>query len=156
MQRRTPLSVRHEGSCFCGAVGIQAFGEPIDMGFCHCQSCRTYSGATYVAFAVWPAELVEVVRGQELLGGFNKAETSHRTFCTRCGGHLFLEHPHLGVVDIRAAVLASLPLRPRVHLNYDEAVVAVSDDLPKFRDMPVEIGGSGELVPDLGLTQPVG
>lgn len=136
----------HKGTCFCGAVEIEATGAPVDMGYCHCASCRTYAGAPLVAFTIWPAADVEVTRGAEHLGRFNKVGTSDRKFCVRCGGHLFIDHPHLGVVDVRAAVLPTVRFEPKAHLNYAEAVLPMKDGLPKFRDMPAEIGGSGELM----------
>ena len=136
----------HKGSCFCGAVEIAVSGDPVDMGYCHCQSCRTYSGAPFVAFTIWPTENFTVTKGAELIGGYNKVGTSDRKYCTQCGGHMFIDHPELGVVDVRAAILPSVEFEPKAHLSYAEAVFAVSDDLPKFVDFPAEIGGSGILV----------
>jgi hypothetical protein len=138
----------HKGACFCGAVEIAAHGDPIDMGYCHCTSCRTYSGAPLVAFTIWPTAQVEVTKGGELLGSFNKVGTSNRKYCLRCGGHLMIVHAHLEVVDIRAAVLPTVRFQPKEHLNYAEAVLPVRDGLPKFKNLPAEIGGSGELIPE--------
>jgi hypothetical protein len=140
------MTARHRGTCFCEEVEIQALGQPIDMGYCHCTSCRRYCGAPFVAFTIWPRADVEFVRGSELVGRFNKVGTSERQYCKACGGHLLLDHTDLGVVDIRAAVLPSVVFRPVAHLNYAEAVIRLNDDLPKFRDLPVEIGGTGELI----------
>ncbi len=140
------MSDPHRGKCFCGAVEIAVDGEPLDMGYCHCKSCRTYSGAPLVAFTIWPTAQVSVTRGADVLGGFNKVGTSDRKYCTRCGGHLMIDHPHLGVVDVRAAVLPTVRFEPKAHLNYSEAVLPMKDGLPKFRDLPAEIGGSGEMV----------
>ncbi len=137
---------RHQGNCFCGAVQIEVVGDPVDMGYCHCHSCRAYSGAPFITFTIWPADQVKIVAGSDLLGGFDKVGTSDRKFCTRCGGHLLLDHPQLGLVDVRAAVVPTVPFRPAAHLNYGEAVMAVHDGLPKFKDMPLEIRGSGELM----------
>jgi len=52
----------------------------------------------------------------------------------------------MGVVDIRASALPSVAFEPKEHLFYSERVMNVPDGLPKFRDMPGEIGGSGQLV----------
>jgi hypothetical protein len=41
----------HVGSCFCGAVRIEAEGAPEAMGYCHCRSCRSGSGGTVIAFS---------------------------------------------------------------------------------------------------------
>jgi hypothetical protein len=59
---------------------------------------------------------------------------------------MFIDHPKLGVVDVRAAILPTVDFEPKAHLSYAEAVFAVSDGLPKFVDFPAEIGGSGKLV----------
>lgn len=142
------MGERHKGSCFCGAVEIDADGVPVDMGYCHCGSCRAYSGAPFVAFTIWPVGSVKVTKGNDLLGGFNKLGTSDRRFCTKCGGHLMLDHPHLGLVDVRAAILPTVRFEPKAHLNYAEAVLPLRDGLPKFRDLPAEIGGSGERMPE--------
>jgi len=118
------------------------------MGYCHCNSCRAFSGAPLVAFTIWPSGQVAVTRGTEQLRGFNKVGTSDRKHCAVCGGHLMIDHPHLGVVDIRAAILPTVEFVPKSHLNYAETVLPMNDGLPKFRDLPSQIGGSGILVPD--------
>jgi hypothetical protein len=138
----------HAGTCFCGAVGFEADGEPMDMGYCHCGDCRAYSGAPVSSFTIWPADAVRVTKGEEHLGGFNKAGTSHRRFCLRCGGHLFVQHPEWGLADVHAASLPTLDFRPRSHINYACTVLPMKDGLPKLRDMPAEVGGSGETMPE--------
>jgi hypothetical protein len=134
----------HQGRCFCGAVEIEAEGEPEAMGYCHCEDCRAYAGAPVAAFTLWQAGQVRVTKGEDELGGFNKTGFSHRRFCTLCGGHVFVEHPTLGLADVHASTLPSLDFRPGVHLNYASTVLPMKDGLPKLRDFPAEIGGSGE------------
>ncbi|HYE52127.1 MAG TPA: GFA family protein [Azospirillaceae bacterium] len=138
----------HRGSCFCGAVEIEAVGEPVEMGYCHCESCRAYTGAPMVAFTLWPDDAVRVVKGAELLGGFNKSGMSHRRFCTRCGGHLMTGHPGFGMTDVYAAKLPTVAFRPMFHLNYAEHVLPMRDGLPKLRDFPKAAGGTGETMPE--------
>ena len=53
----------HVGSCFCGAVTLEAEGEPEAMGYCHCRSCRSWSGGPVNAFSLWKPENVRVVEG---------------------------------------------------------------------------------------------
>jgi hypothetical protein len=60
------------------------------------------------------------------------------------GGHIFTEHPEWGVTDVYAAVLPQLPFQPGVHVNYQETVLHVRDGLPKMKDLPAEMGGSGD------------
>jgi hypothetical protein len=142
------MSDIHKGACFCGAVEIEATGEPVEMGYCHCSSCRSYSGGPLVAFTLWKADRVRVTRGADLLGGINKTGMSDRRFCRKCGGSLMTEHPGMGFTDVNAAILPSVAFRPVVHLNYAETVLPVRDGLPKLRDFPAEVGGSGEMMPE--------
>lgn len=137
----------HSGTCFCGAVEIEVTGDPEEMGYCHCRSCRSYSGAPVTAFTLWKAEKVKGTRGSERLGVFRKTEISHRRFCTTCGGHVMVDHPGLGRIDVHAATIPTLPFEPSVHLNYAETVLLMKDGLPKLRDFPAGIG-SGATIPE--------
>jgi hypothetical protein len=73
---------------------------------------------------------------------------SHRQFCAKCGGHLMAQHPPLGLIDVFAATIPTMSFKAGVHVNYSETVLPMRDGLPKFRDFPAEIGGSGETVPE--------
>ena len=45
--------MNHTGNCFCGAVEIEVSGAPEAMGYCHCRSCRSWSGGPVNAFSLW-------------------------------------------------------------------------------------------------------
>jgi hypothetical protein len=134
------------GSCFCGAVRIEVAGAPEAMGYCHCRSCRAWSGAPLIAFTIWQAEAVRIGSGAEHLAMFRKAALSARRYCTRCGGHLMAELPPWGLVDVFAGAIPDFPFVPSVHINYAETVLPMKDGLPKLKDFPAELGGSGEFV----------
>jgi hypothetical protein len=138
----------HKGSCFCGAVELAVTGEPVAMGFCHCTSCRKWSASPMNAFTLWTPDAVEVTKGKDQLVAFNKTRNSTRMWCKRCGGHLMTDHPTFGLIDVYAATIPELRFRPAVHVNYGEAVVNMKDGLPKQKDFPAEMGGSGTLIPE--------
>ena len=138
----------YEGRCFCGAVTFTVSGEPRVAGYCHCDSCRSWSASPVNAFSLWSPDAVRVTRGEDAIGVFNKSELSYRKFCTRCGGHLFTAHPKWNLVDVYVAVVPELHFRPQVHVNYESTVHPMKDGLPKFRNVPAEMGGSGELIPE--------
>jgi hypothetical protein len=140
------MDATHSGTCFCGAVAIEVSGEPEAMGYCHCRSCRSWSGAPVNAFTLWKPENVRVTKGADQLVSFHKTEMSHRQFCRACGGHVMAVHPPLGLIDVFSAMLPDLPYRPQVHINYAETVLPLRDGLPKLKDFPAEFGGSGEVV----------
>ena len=133
----------HTGACFCGAVEVQVTGTPEAMGYCHCASCRSWSASPVNAFSLWKPENVAVTRGQEFIGHYKKTENSDRQDCTQCGGHLMAHHPPFGLTDVYAATLPSLAFKPALHVNYAESVLPMKDGLPKLRDFPSELGGSG-------------
>jgi hypothetical protein len=136
------------GRCFCGAVELIAVGLPLAMGYCHCRSCRHWSAGPVNAFTLWQPDSVEIAHGAESIGAYSKTDQSVRKWCTRCGGHLFTEHPLPGLVDIYAALLPELSFEASVHVNYQETVLRMFDGLPKLRDMPAEMGGSGIELPE--------
>ena len=136
-------SKTYHGSCFCGAVQIAVTGEPAGMGSCHCESCRHWSAGPVNAFTLWPPEAVQVTQGAEHVGSYSKNPGSQRKWCRICGGHLFTEHPGMGLTDVYAAVLPDFPYEAGVHVNYQESVLRIRDGLPKMKDFPSEIGGTG-------------
>jgi hypothetical protein len=139
---------RYKGTCFCGGVEITVTGAPEAMGYCHCSSCRTWSAGPVNAFTLWKPEAVAITRGAAQVGTFHKTERSLRRWCTACGGHLMTEHPQWGLVDVYAATLPELRFEPGVHVNYGDTVLRMKDGLPKQKDFPAEMGGSGTIVPE--------
>ncbi|PHS23724.1 MAG: aldehyde-activating protein [Robiginitomaculum sp.] len=142
------MSNTHSGKCFCGAVEIEVTGEPEGMGYCHCSSCRSWSAGPVNAFTLWKPEAVKVTKGKNKLVSFEKTKNSQRKFCKTCGGHVMAGHAPLGLVDVYAATIPSLEFVPGVHVNYAETVLPMKDGLPKLKDFPSELGGSGESVPE--------
>jgi hypothetical protein len=136
----------YKGTCFCGAVELKVTGEPAAMGYCHCTSCREWSAAPVNAFSLWPQDAVRIIKGGDNLASYQKTERSIRRWCKICGGHVLTEHPLWGVIDVYAAVIPALPFKPMLHVNYQETVLPMKDGLPKQRDFPSDLGGTGELV----------
>jgi hypothetical protein len=138
----------YRGTCFCGEVEISVTGAPAAMGYCHCSSCRLWSASPLNAFTLWPLDAVEIVKGAQLVGEYHKTERSHRQWCKRCGGHVMTEHPQWKLIDVYSAVIPDFPFKPGVHVNYAESILPVKDGLPKLKDLPKEMGGSGEAMPE--------
>src|SRR5688500_16008400 len=137
----SPMEAKtYKGSCFCGAVELSATGKPEAMGFCHCASCRSWGAAPVNAFTLWKPESVKVTRGD--VGVYHKTAASYRQFCRTCGGHVMTAHPPFNLVDVYAATIPEFPFLPQLHVHYQESVLPLRDGLPKFRDLPKEMGGS--------------
>jgi len=136
----------YKGSCFCGAVQFIVTGEPAAMGYCHCESCRTWSAGPVNAFTLWKPQALQVTRGADQIGSFAKTPKSQRKWCKACGGHLFTDHPAWSLIDVYAAVIPDFPYKPGVHVNYQETRLPMRDGMPKMKDLPKEMGGSGALL----------
>jgi hypothetical protein len=141
------MSDTHTGACFCGAVALEVTGAPAGMGYCHCASCRSWSAGPVNAFTLWNPDQVKITKGADKIGHFAKTPNSDRQFCKECGGHLLTHHPQWNLVDVFAATIPSLDFKPGVHVNYAETVLPMKDGLPKLRDFPAELGGSGQAIP---------
>ena len=139
---------KHAGECFCGAVKIEVSGDPTGMGYCHCTSCRSWSGGPVNAFTLWAPDNVKIVTGADKVSTFSKTPLSERQYCSECGGHLMTNHPTLGVVDVFSATIPTVKFEPGLNINYAETVLPMKDGLPKFRDFPADFGGSGETMPE--------
>ena len=138
------MSQTHKGKCFCGAVELTVSGEPVAEGFCHCSSCRNWAAAPVNAFTLWKPDAVKITKGADSIGVYHKTEKSYRKFCKTCGGHLLTDHPLWGVIDVYAATIPTFHHEPKLHVNYAETVLRIKDGLPKMKDMPSEMGGSGD------------
>jgi len=137
---------QHKGRCFCGAVQFTVSGAPAGMGYCHCDSCRHWSASPVNAFTLWKPDAVKVMHGADHIGTYNKTPHSYRKWCMKCGGHVFTDHPGMGLIDVYAAVVPDLPYEAHVHVNYQETKLRIRDGLPKLKDFPKEMGGSGAML----------
>jgi hypothetical protein len=138
--------MKHTGNCFCGAVELEVSGTPEAMGYCHCRSCRSWSGGPVNAFSLWKPEAVKITAGDKDVATFQKTDFSLRYFCNKCGGHLMAKHPTIDLIDVFAATIPTLDFKPGVHVNYAETVLKMPDGLPKLKDFPEAFGGSGQTI----------
>lgn len=144
---------KHTGSCFCGEVEFEVYGDPEAMAYCHCDSCRKWSAGPVSAFTLWKPENFYITHGKDSIGGFDKnpgsdnhAVVSRRKWCNQCGGHVYTDHPEMGVIDVPAVLIKKFTFQPGFHVHYAESVHEMNDGLPKFKNLPAEAGGSGELI----------
>lgn len=145
----------HYVSCFCGKVQFSLSGAPEAMAYCHCNSCRHWSAGLVSAFTLWKPDTMHIIKGRDDIGGYDKnpgtndtSINSVRKWCKSCGGHLYTEHPAMGLIDVPAAVISDFDFQPAFHVHYQETVHGMKDGLPKFKDLPEPAGGSGVTLPE--------
>src|SRR5947207_10596034 len=109
------ITMTHSGSCFCGAVKVEVTGSPVAMGYCHCRSCRSWSGGAVNAFSLWKPEAVQVTSGAEHVATFSKTAMSQRRYWAKCGGDLMMRHRPLGLGDVFTGKSPARAFTPGVH-----------------------------------------
>ncbi|MBW4512336.1 MAG: GFA family protein [Scytonematopsis contorta HA4267-MV1] len=75
-----------QGSCLCGAVRISAKNMINLVGACHCNMCRKWGGAAFLAVECGSDVSFS---GEENIGVYQSSEWAERGFCQKCGSHLF-------------------------------------------------------------------
>ena len=58
------------------------------------------------------------------------------------------EHPDSNFIDIFAPILEEFHFKPTIHVYYESKTVSIKAGLPKFKDLPEEFNGSGEILPE--------
>lgn len=91
---------------------------------------------------------MQITKGEDKIGTFNKTESVYRKFCKVCGGHVITEIGPGNSLMVYPNVVPGLAHEPTLHVHDGSKTVSVKDGLPKFKDLPTEFGGSGETLPD--------
>lgn len=77
------------GGCMCGAVRYEAIGEPLEVGHCHCHSCRRITGAPVVTWVMFEAGKVHFTGRERSI--YKSSPGVERAFCSQCGTPLTFE-----------------------------------------------------------------
>ena len=96
--------------------------------------------------AVFSADAVRFVPGEENVKRFKITDTRpvERLSCKQCGACIGTCVPVLNFYDICIGILHDFEFNPSIHTNYQDRVVSMPDGLPKFRDLPKSVGGTGQ------------
>lgn len=133
-----------ETQCPCGHIQLRISGEALVHTYCHCEDCRAANGAAYVATAVYPAAAVTIEKGQPIQ---LVIKTTPRVRCGNCGTPLFTEVKGAGLRSLNAYLLPKGEFRPSFHVQCQDAVLPVVDELPHYKGFPAMFGGTDEIVP---------
>jgi hypothetical protein len=125
-----------QGSCACGTVRFEVTAPFETAGHCHCHRCQQRSGALWSTNAQVGADAVAVVAGAEEVRTWRPPDGLSKSFCTRCGGHVFSGDPgQSGTVGVRLGAVHGDPgIRPQWRQWVESAPewAAIPDDgLPR-------------------------
>lgn len=77
---------RRSGNCLCGSVGITATFSSLDMGACHCEMCRKWTGGVFMNVH---CKADVQFSGESFITVYDSSPWAERGFCSRCGSSLF-------------------------------------------------------------------
>lgn len=133
------MSDPHTGRCQCGAVQIEAVGDPLWTATCHCADCRKATGTAAAAYAGYERENTKI-EGQGFIE-FESSPGTFRGFCSKCGSRLTYRseahwptqlHFHVGAFDDANAFAPKANVSVREKLDWAE----LEESLPAFQTIP--------------------
>ena len=74
------------GSCLCNANKISVKEMDLNVGACHCSSCRKWGGGPLLAVDCGAEVSFE---NEENISVYDSSDWAQRGFCKKCGSHLF-------------------------------------------------------------------
>ncbi len=105
----------YQGSCLCGDVRYQIYGDLRPVVACHCRQCQKTSGSFVMASQCQADDLT--VSGNSLRW-YTSSETAERGFCATCGSNLFWRRFNRDYVSIFVGGLdlpTGLTLESQIH-----------------------------------------
>ncbi len=90
-----------QGHCLCNATSFKANVVSTEIGVCHCNMCRTWSGGPYIGLDCG----VDVSFDGEVTQ-FDSSDWAERGFCQRCGTHLYYKFKSTGQYIMPAGLFA--------------------------------------------------
>lgn len=149
-------TIDYAGTCYCGTVSFKASGPTLFNALCHCRVCSRGRGVGPVQLIGLPKECIVIVTGEDKLKDVPAPEELKSSFlntiCSNCGSTVY-QSPKgapfkaitpttlkIETVDdsFPCGVSCKLPaeLLPTAHINYENRLFDVNDDLIKFSSMP--------------------
>lgn len=129
---RAPVGTK-SGGCLCGAIRFEC-RTVYDVVYCHCSTCRHWSGAPVAISANVPTADFSVIKGTPQ--AYPSSQNGRRHFCEACGTHLYFTDDGPFVSVSVMALDETTDVRPRIlqcaasKLDWFE----IADDLPRYVD----------------------
>ena len=105
---------RRHASCSCGALTLEAEGEPLRVSVCHCLACQRRTGSPFGQQARFPRERVTIDGAHRdfVRHADDDGEARTFSFCPACGATVFYvcaSEPGLVAVPVGAFADPSFP-----------------------------------------------
>ncbi len=134
-------ALKARGSCLCGAVRYEMYGDARGVNHCHCSRCQKARGTGHATNLFLPLAEFAYTAGAELLTSYKVPEAKHftHTFCSVCGASMPRADEARGIVIVPMGSLDDDPgARPMRHIWVESMPRwdAINDELPQFPGAP--------------------
>ncbi|HEY0721291.1 MAG TPA: GFA family protein [Gammaproteobacteria bacterium] len=124
------------GGCYCGAVRFEVVHPFKSVINCHCNMCRSLSGAAYTTWVSVPAEQFRYRQGESQLSAYTVSSHVAKRFCPICGTAVsYTDARYPDIVGIPAGIIRPpLCQAPTAHYFVGDkaAWTHICDGLPQF------------------------
>ena len=152
---------KYTGQCHCGEIEFETDGEPFFTQYCHCNKCREIASLShrdsdkigYNFTAAYLTDKFHITRGKDKLDTISR-NSSDLLLCHNCQSLIYgiSQDPNkqggIGINVNNFNFTNGLPdtFKPNKHIWYEDRIIDLDDQLPKYVDAPVEQFGSGKLI----------
>ncbi|KAF0982115.1 hypothetical protein FDP41_011976 [Naegleria fowleri] len=157
-------TVQRTGSCRCGQLRFSVKGNTrLYCGLCHCRNCRLATSAPVALVIGISKDNFEWTHGKDtVLKTVKISDRMEGYYCGQCGGYMAQGMPEYPVIGTLGCVYDDMKqefcprdmlqsdedvkqfFSPTAHVNYENRVIDIPDQLPKYMDFQKPIG-SGRL-----------
>ena len=125
--------------CGAGKVAFTLRGSPVCQCYCHCQSCRAYHSAPFIAAVIYQKEQLEISAGKDDITKVNISSAVDRFSCSKCHTLIYNDPKKTSLISAFPMCIRNFHFQPQFHVWCSTSVVPVSawtDGLPKFTEGP--------------------
>ena len=137
-------SLQGKGSCLCGAVKVEALSMNPNVGACHCNMCRKWTGGPLLAV---DCNQQVTIFGEEHVSIYSSSAWAQRGFCSQCGTHLFYKLLQNGQYIMPAGLFdleESLTLEHQIFIDEKPDYYCFENDTKKMTGAEVFAAYSSE------------
>lgn len=96
--------LKRTGGCLCGAVEFELTLKETDVHVCYCGLCQRHGGGPSLSLG---CEKDWNIKGEDNITWYDSSDFAQRSFCSKCGTHLFFRMKDGSYHGIGAATLDS-------------------------------------------------
>jgi len=126
---------KYSGACHCGEIRYCLNSEIPNVVNCHCDFCRSHSGAAFSTYAALPYRSLKISKGREKLSCYEK-DGGKKYFCSCCGTPIFnVNRKYPGACMVYFGTLDyPRDITPMINI-WCESKLEWVDDVPSIRSV---------------------